>query len=63
MVKMKKKENWFIRIGAIIVGFILLIISIPEDVSIALSPLGIATGIAGVGLIVWGFTGNFWEGK
>jgi hypothetical protein len=58
-------HHWFMaaeraamRSLVVIAGVMLIVVSLLLDASIMLLPAGIALGIAGGGLIVWGVTGD-----
>ena len=56
--KKEKPANIFVRIVSFLAGIGLLIFSVFMDLSVIGIPVGIATGLGGVGLIVWSIVGG-----
>ena len=57
-MKKEKSANIFLRIISFLAGVGLLIFSAVMDLSVIGIPVGVATGLAGVGLIVWSLVGG-----
>lgn len=51
-------ERGFLHIGAIAVGFILMIVALAMGVSVVMLPLGITVGLAGLAILLWGIFGR-----
>ena len=51
-------ERALLRSFVVMTGALLIIVSLALDVTIMMLPAGLALGLTGVGLIVWGFTGD-----
>ena len=47
-----------VHLGAIVVGFILMIVGVAMGVTVVMLPAGIAVGIAGLFVFLWGIFGK-----
>jgi hypothetical protein len=53
----EKGEVVALHVGAIIVGFVMMVVGLAMGVTMVLLPVGIVIGFAGVLVFVWGFLG------
>jgi hypothetical protein len=54
-------EHALLRAVALAAGAMLIIVSLLLDATILMLPAGLALGLAGMGVIVWGLTGDVLE--
>jgi hypothetical protein len=54
-------EHALLRTIAAVAGAMLIIVSLLLDATVLMLPAGLALGLAGIGVIVWAFTGDVLE--